>query len=155
MLQRAKPVARTRRIGRKVHTLATASAPAIEDLEREVDNNQPSTSGRDRSHQTDYVVIGSGIGGELITQACDMWHLATAPFIHALATYKAVCDSRINAGLCCAALLAKYGYRVTVCESHYHAGGAAHSFEVCMTPACCMLNIRILQLQVQEIVEGY
>jgi phytoene dehydrogenase-like protein len=36
----------------------------------------------------------------------------------------------VCAGLCCAALLAKYGYRVTVCESHYHAGGAAHSFEV-------------------------
>lgn len=26
------------------------------------------------------------------------------------------------AGLCCAALLAKYGYRVTVCESHYLPG---------------------------------
>ncbi|GIM08727.1 hypothetical protein Vretimale_12721 [Volvox reticuliferus] len=49
----------------------------------------------DRSHETDFVVIGSGIGG-----------------------------------LCCAALLSKYGYRVTVCESHYLAGGAAHSFEV-------------------------
>ena len=33
-------------------------------------------------------------------------------------------------GLCCAALLAHYGKRVTVVESHYHAGGAAHSFEV-------------------------
>ena len=32
-------------------------------------------------------------------------------------------------GLCCAALLAKYGYQVTVCESHAIAGGAAHSFE--------------------------
>ncbi len=32
-------------------------------------------------------------------------------------------------GLCCAALLAKYGYGVTVCESHSIAGGAAHSFE--------------------------
>ncbi|MEN9871113.1 MAG: hypothetical protein RLZZ171_2101 [Cyanobacteriota bacterium] len=32
-------------------------------------------------------------------------------------------------GLCCAALLAKYGYRVMVCESHSIAGGAAHSFE--------------------------
>jgi phytoene dehydrogenase-like protein len=32
-------------------------------------------------------------------------------------------------GLCCAALLAKYGYRVVVCESHSIAGGAAHSFE--------------------------
>ena len=34
------------------------------------------------------------------------------------------------AGLCCAALLARYGYSVTVCEAHYHAGGAAHAFEV-------------------------
>ena len=32
-------------------------------------------------------------------------------------------------GLCCAALLAKYGYRVTICESHSIPGGAAHSFE--------------------------
>ena len=32
-------------------------------------------------------------------------------------------------GLCCAAMLAKYGYQVTVCESHTIAGGAAHSFE--------------------------
>lgn len=31
-------------------------------------------------------------------------------------------------GLCCAALLARYGYQVTVCESHSIAGGAAHSF---------------------------
>ncbi|PNH09152.1 Prolycopene isomerase, chloroplastic, partial [Tetrabaena socialis] len=55
----------------------------------------PINHGGSRSHDTDFVVIGSGIGG-----------------------------------LCCAALLAKYGYRVTVCESHYLAGGAAHSFEV-------------------------
>lgn len=32
-------------------------------------------------------------------------------------------------GLCCGALLARYGYRVTVCESHTIAGGAAHGFE--------------------------
>lgn len=31
-------------------------------------------------------------------------------------------------GLCCGALLAKYGFQVTVCESHSIAGGAAHSF---------------------------
>jgi phytoene dehydrogenase-like protein len=49
----------------------------------------------DRSHETDVVVIGSGIGG-----------------------------------LCCAALLARYGYKVTVVEAHYHAGGAAHGFQV-------------------------
>ncbi|MEM8722276.1 MAG: NAD(P)/FAD-dependent oxidoreductase [Cyanobacteria bacterium P01_G01_bin.39] len=42
--------------------------------------------------------------------------------------YVVVIGSGIG-GLCCAALLAKYGYRVTVCESHSIAGGAAHSFE--------------------------
>lgn len=33
-------------------------------------------------------------------------------------------------GLCCAALLAHYGKRVTVVESHYLPGGAAHSFDI-------------------------
>jgi len=32
-------------------------------------------------------------------------------------------------GLCCAALLARYGYKVVVCESHDIAGGAGHAFE--------------------------
>ncbi|NEQ50279.1 MAG: NAD(P)/FAD-dependent oxidoreductase [Leptolyngbya sp. SIO3F4] len=32
-------------------------------------------------------------------------------------------------GLCCAALLAHYGYDVLVCESHSIPGGAAHGFE--------------------------
>ncbi len=32
-------------------------------------------------------------------------------------------------GLSCAAMLARYGYRVTVCESHSIPGGAAHGFE--------------------------
>ena len=32
-------------------------------------------------------------------------------------------------GLCCAALLAKYGLDVVVCESHSIPGGAAHGFE--------------------------
>ena len=32
-------------------------------------------------------------------------------------------------GLSCAALLAKYGFQVTVCESHSIPGGAAHGFE--------------------------
>ena len=31
-------------------------------------------------------------------------------------------------GLCCGAMLAKYGYDVIVCESHSIAGGAAHGF---------------------------
>ena len=58
-------------------------------------SSSSSTKFLDRSHQTDVVIIGSGIGG-----------------------------------LCCAALLARYGYKVTVVESHYHAGGAAHGFEI-------------------------
>ena len=33
------------------------------------------------------------------------------------------------AGLCCGALLAKYGFDVLVVESHDVAGGAAHTFE--------------------------
>jgi carotene isomerase len=32
-------------------------------------------------------------------------------------------------GLCCAAMLARYGFDVTVCESHTIPGGAAHAFE--------------------------
>lgn len=31
-------------------------------------------------------------------------------------------------GLCCGALLARYGYQVTLCESHTLPGGAAHGF---------------------------
>lgn len=27
-----------------------------------------------------------------------------------------------GAGLCAGSVLAKYGYQVTVCEAHYHAG---------------------------------
>ncbi|KAF6265696.1 hypothetical protein COO60DRAFT_868698 [Scenedesmus sp. NREL 46B-D3] len=50
--------------------------------------------GAARSHQTDVVIIGSGIGG-----------------------------------LCCGALLAKYGVKVTVVESHSIPGGAAHTWE--------------------------
>ncbi|MEW5301350.1 MAG: hypothetical protein WDW36_004213 [Sanguina aurantia] len=50
-------------------------------------------SGDARSHETDVVVIGSGIGG-----------------------------------LSCAAMLAKYGLQVTVCESHSIPGGAAHAW---------------------------
>jgi phytoene dehydrogenase-like protein len=32
-------------------------------------------------------------------------------------------------GLCCASLLARYGFEVIVCESHSIPGGAAHAFE--------------------------
>ncbi|KAG2487619.1 hypothetical protein HYH03_013758 [Edaphochlamys debaryana] len=85
--------------GREARSNVVGHAAAATTVEPKLtlEEEPPSTSGSggDRSHETDYVVIGSGIGG-----------------------------------LCCAALLAKYGYRVTVCESHYLPGGAAHSFEV-------------------------
>ncbi|KAJ1496320.1 phytoene dehydrogenase family protein [Baffinella frigidus] len=48
-----------------------------------------------KSHETDFVVIGSGLGG-------------------------------LSAG----AMLAKYGYKVTMCEAHYLPGGCAHGFEI-------------------------
>ncbi|MEM9806865.1 MAG: NAD(P)/FAD-dependent oxidoreductase [Cyanobacteria bacterium P01_D01_bin.56] len=32
-------------------------------------------------------------------------------------------------GLCCGALLARYGYDIVICESHSIVGGAAHGFE--------------------------
>lgn len=80
--------------------LKPASLSPITTRAASQDIQQPSTTSTEpassnRSHETDYVVIGSGIGG-----------------------------------LSCAALLARYGYSVTVCEAHYHAGGAAHGFEV-------------------------
>ncbi|MBF2028111.1 MAG: NAD(P)/FAD-dependent oxidoreductase [Oscillatoriales cyanobacterium C42_A2020_001] len=46
----------------------------------------------------------------------------------AIATDVVVIGSGIG-GLCCAALLARYGFQVVVCESHSIPGGAAHSFE--------------------------
>ena len=33
-------------------------------------------------------------------------------------------------GLCAGALLAKYGYKVTMCEAHYLPGGCAHGFDI-------------------------
>ncbi|KAK9796992.1 hypothetical protein WJX73_009416 [Symbiochloris irregularis] len=66
--------------------------PRVEELNKEV--LRDSKRSQSRSHVTDVVVIGSGIGG-----------------------------------LCCAAMLAKYGVKVTVCESHDIAGGAAHAFQ--------------------------
>ena len=64
--QRPETKSSRRRSRREKRARATALAPAIEDLEREVDIAQPSSNGKDRSHITDYVVIGSGIGGERI-----------------------------------------------------------------------------------------
>jgi len=127
---------------RNVKICATASAPPTEDLEQEIDSAQPSTSGRNRSHDTDYVVIGSGIGGELNNRCLGTWHARHRHLASRQAGSLAhVVKHYMTAGLCCAALLAKYGFRVTVCESHYHAGGAAHGFEVQVsTPPPWMLQ---------------
>ena len=68
---------------------ATSGAQAHDD-----DKVASAPPGGSRSHDTDVVVIGGGIGG-----------------------------------LCAAAMLAKYGMQVTVCESHSVAGGAAHAWQ--------------------------
>jgi phytoene dehydrogenase-like protein len=48
--------------------------------------------------------------------------------INAVETDVIVIGSGIG-GLCCGALLARYGFKVTLCESHTIPGGAAHGFE--------------------------
>ena len=55
------------------------------------------TDDRKQISETDFAVIGSGIGG-----------------------------------LCCAALLARYGYPVTVCESYFPASLATTGANSCM-----------------------
>lgn len=74
---------------------ASVSSSAVELVGDPQDAGPSPSSATDASHETDYVVIGSGIGG-----------------------------------LCAAAVLALRGNRVTVCESHYAPGGAAHAFRV-------------------------
>lgn len=76
-------------------TSTSTNAPTSGASSRSSSTSSSSNTTADRSHETDVVVIGSGIGG-----------------------------------LCCAALLARYGYKVTVVEAHYHAGGAAHGFKI-------------------------
>lgn len=94
-----------------------------------VDQQPPAAARRDRSHETDVVIIGSGIGG-----GCPCRHRRRRRRSSAAARLPLGADrlppAPRSAGLCCAALLARYGYGVTVLESHYHAGGAAHSFEI-------------------------
>lgn len=92
----------------------------------EQQSSDPSSPPENRSHQTDVVIIGSGIGG---AQNPLISRTSVAKRLHLLPPH-AVVSCPLPAGLCCAALLARYGYKVTVCEAHYHAGGAAHGFEV-------------------------
>ena len=125
---------------------------------------RPPADRGDRSHETDYVVIGSGIGGGYASKrvrsavrsgshwagnmqphtrgaATRSWACAvhsahqrsTTVRMHAVRTHTHTHTHTSTSpwpGLCCAGLLARYGYRVTVVESHYLPGGAAHSFEV-------------------------
>lgn len=117
----------------------TVDAASTAVADPDVTYSQPGPSGRDRSHTTDYFVIGSGIGGEATHLGLHVPHKSSLLMhVKSVSSHLVRHDPHrmikrsevIIAGLCCAALLAKYGYRVTVCESHYHAGGAAHSFEV-------------------------
>jgi len=50
-------------------------------------------------------------------------------------------------GLCAAALLAKYGYKVTMVEAHYLPGGCAHGFDIKSKKAKNPKSRRSLALQ--------
>jgi hypothetical protein len=55
-----------RRAERRVPKAAAAGAPpATQPIERHASAPPATPVNRDRSHETDYVVIGSGIGGEV------------------------------------------------------------------------------------------
>ena len=56
---------------------AVAAPPSALDLDASAD--QPGPSGRDRSHTTDYVVIGSGIGGATKALHALLWHPGATP----------------------------------------------------------------------------
>eukprot|EP00882_Tetradesmus_deserticola_P013524 GHRQ01014357.1.p1 GENE.GHRQ01014357.1~~GHRQ01014357.1.p1 ORF type:complete len:420 (+),score=78.47 GHRQ01014357.1:84-1343(+) len=91
----AQPQHRPGRVAATTTKAFTTERPTTSSSPRRSTSRPRHDQEKNRSHDTDYVVIGSGIGG-----------------------------------LCCGALLARYGYRVTVVESHYLPGGAAHSFQV-------------------------
>jgi hypothetical protein len=89
-MRRAQPLG-----SRTARRCSSFHGPAMQmnDLAIQAPTSEPSTSGK--AHETDVVVIGSGLGG-----------------------------------LCAGALLAKYGYKVTICEAHYLPGGCAHGFDI-------------------------
>lgn len=95
---------------------------------------EPPVETGDRSHETDIVTIGSGIGGVPPPPPPSRPPPPRA-LLHASRSLQPplpvpdLPPSPHPAGLCAAALLARYGCRVTVLESHYLPGGAAHSFE--------------------------
>lgn len=111
------------RLHRKRSHACTVSCSAATQAQPRMgaDQSKPSDTAPN-VHETDFVVIGSGIGGMLQDQTdqCSLCSPLQAGLM----------PKRTCAGLCCAAMLARYGYEVTVCESHYALGGAAHSFEV-------------------------
>lgn len=94
------------------------------------------TGSSDRSYETDYVVIGSGIGGgwggtrqcqPLCQPLWQSWHdcCHSNPCSSPGARLTTSNTCFVYAGLCCGALLARYGYKVTVVESHYLPGAVA------------------------------
>jgi len=89
---RIAPPAAAVRTPRRISSMR-GLAMQVNDLAVQAPTSEASTSGK--AHETDVVVIGSGLGG-----------------------------------LCAGALLAKYGYKVTVCEAHYLPGGCAHGFDI-------------------------
>jgi hypothetical protein len=82
-------------------------------------------------HETDFVVIGSGLGG-LSAASLLVFVLSLSPTKRTKRTQRRFSDKQHNpaATNACLLLQAKYGYGVTVCESHYLPGGCAHGFEI-------------------------
>lgn len=119
----ALPNTPQQRLHRKRSHACTVSCSAATQEQPSMGAEQSRTPDNASSvQQTDFVVIGSGIGGMLKGQTALS---AMISLTSSSRSYMCVC-----AGLCCAAMLARYGYEVTVCESHYALGGAAHTFEV-------------------------
>lgn len=89
MTETSRPLAAfQKRVNKRVALVPTRASSSVSPAEP-----APSDT-KNRSHETDIVIIGSGIGG-----------------------------------LCAGAILGRYGYKVTIVESHYRPGGAAHSFQ--------------------------